>query len=78
MVLKLIIRTSASPRRQRSHLGLRMTQDAYFSHLTHTKQLLLVTFCDKTAGSGVRFQTHRTWKDGNADGLTDVEVEIVI
>ena len=25
--------------------GLRVTQNAYFSHLTHTKQLLLVTFC---------------------------------
>ena len=30
--------------------GLRVTQNAYFSLLTHTKQLLLVTFCDMTAG----------------------------
>ena len=50
VVLKSSIRTSASPRRQRSHLGLRVTQNAYFSLLTHTKQLLLVTFCDPTAG----------------------------
>ena len=45
-VLKFIIRTSASPRRQRSYWGLRVTKDAYFSLLTCTKQLLLVTFCD--------------------------------
>ena len=32
-----------------------MTQDAYFSLLTHTKQLLLVTFCDKTAGIRASF-----------------------
>ena len=30
--------------------GLRVTQNVYFSPLTHTKQLLLVTFCDTTAG----------------------------
>ena len=76
MVLKLSIRTSASPRWQRSHWGLRVTQDAYFSLLRHTKQLLLVTFCDKSAGSGVRFRTHgrqRTY-DGRRrteDGWTD-------
>ena len=53
--------------------GLRVTKNAYFSLLTHTKQLLLVTFCDKTARSGVRFQTHGT----RTDGQTDVKVEIV-
>ena len=58
--------------------------DAYFSLLTHTKQLLLVTFCDKTAGSGVRFRTHGTRNmehgrtDRRTDGQTDMEVEIVI
>ena len=57
MVLKSSIRTSASPRRQRSHWGVRVTQDAYSLLLTHTKQLLLVTVCDTLAGSGVRFQT---------------------
>ena len=46
MVLKLIIHTLASPRRQRSYWGLRVTQNAYFSYMTHTKQLLSVTFCD--------------------------------
>ena len=55
MVLKSSIRTLALPRRQQSKWGLRLTQNAYFSLIAHTKQLLLVTYCDKTAGSGVRF-----------------------
>ena len=56
-----------------------MTKDAYFSLLTHTKQLLLVTLCDMLAGIDVSF-----WADGTGrtelqtDGQTDVEVEIVI
>ena len=58
-----------------------MIQDAYFSLLTHNKQLLLVTFCDTLEGIEVSF-----WRDGNTepereqerDGQTDVEVEIVI
>ena len=53
--------------------GLKGNQNAYFSLLTHTKQLLFVPFCDKTAGIGVSFQT-----DGITDGQTDVEVEIVV
>ena len=57
-----------------------MTQDAYLSLITHTKQLLLVTLCDPTAGIVVSFRKHgRT--DGRrtaAKGQTDVEVEIVI
>ena len=69
-VLKSSIRTSASPRQQRFNWGVRVTQDAYFSLLTHTKQLLLVTFCDKTAGSGVRFRTHGTRTDGRMDRQT--------
>ena len=85
VVLKLIIRTSAKPRQQRSHWGLRVNQDAYFSLLTHTKQLLLVTFCNMLAGIEVGF-----WADGRTngrtdertdertDGQTDVEVEIFI
>ena len=54
---------------------LRVTQNAYFSLLTHTKKLLLVTFCDLTAETGVSFRT-----DGRRteEGQTDVEVEIVI
>ena len=35
--------------------GQRVTQNAYFSLLTHTKQLLLVKCCDRTAGIGDRF-----------------------
>ena len=39
-----------------------MTKDAYFSLLTRTKQLLLVTFCDTLAGIEVSFG--RTEPDG--------------
>ncbi len=50
-----------------------------FSFLTHTKQLLIVTFCDTTAGIGASVWTHgQKHKDGRKDGHTDVEVEIVI
>ena len=54
--------------------GLRLTQNAYFSFLTHTKQLLLVTFCDNLAGIEVSFRTHgrtngtmdrQTWKSNS-------------
>ena len=45
--------------------------------MTHTKQLLLVTFCCTTAGIEDSF-----WTDGGRtaeeEGQTDVEVEIVI
>ena len=61
--------------------GLRVTQNAYFSLLTLTKKLLLVTFCDPTAEIGVSFWTHG-WTERNGtertDGQTDVKVEIVI
>ena len=77
MVLKLSIRTSASPRQQQSHWGLRVTQDAYFTLLTHTKQLLLLTFCDTDAETEVSIRTHER-KRTETDGQTDVEVEIVI
>ena len=53
--------------------------------MTHTKQLLLVTFCDNTAGNGALFQTHgrkepRTepQTDPRTDGQTDMTVEIFI
>ena len=62
-----------------SHWGLRVTQDAYFSLLTHAKQLLLVTFCVTTAENGASFRTHKQMdKRTEPDGQTDVEVEIVI
>ena len=74
MVLKL------RPRRQRSDWGLRVTQDAYFSLLSHAKQLLLVTFSDTTAGIGASFRTDPCTNGLRiaAEGQTDVEVEIVI
>ena len=50
-----------------------MTQNAYFSLFTHTKQLLLVTFCDTIAGNGT--DTH---KEPCTDGQKDVIGEIVI
>ena len=60
-----------------------MTKDAYFSLLTRTKQLLLVTFCDTLAGIEVSFWADGTGRrngrtDGQTDGQTDVGVEIVI
>ena len=76
MVLKSNIRTSASPWQQQSDLGLRMTQNAYSSLMAHAKQLLLVTFCDTTAGIGASFRTDT--RRTAAEGQTDVEVEIVI
>ena len=57
--------------------SLRVIKNAYFSLLTHTKKLLLVTYCDMTAENGVSFRTHGR-KDGWTDGQTDVDVEIVI
>ena len=58
--------------------GLRVTQNAYFSLLTLTKKLLLVTFCDLTAETGVSFWTHGTDRtdgtdgtDGRTEGWTD-------
>ena len=49
-----------------------MTKDAYFSLLTRTKQLLLVTFCDTLAGIEVGFWADGTGRsDGRTDGWTD-------
>ena len=60
--------------------GLTVTQNAYFSHLTHSKKLSLVTFCDPTGEYEVSVWTHRknVSMDRQTDGQTDVEVEIVI
>ena len=54
--------------------GLRVTKNAYFSHLKLIEKLLFVAFCDPTAETGVSFRT-----DGGrmAEGQTDVRVEIV-
>ena len=77
MVLKSSIRTSASPRRQQSHWGLRMTQDAYFSLLTHTKQLFIGDiFVILLQELEVVFG-HTDGCTEGAEGQTDVEVEIV-
>ena len=59
VVLKSSIHTLALPRQQWSDWGLRVAKNEYFSLIAHTKQLLLVTFCDTTAGIWVIFWTHR-------------------
>ena len=62
MVLKSSIHSSALPQQQR------VTQNEYFSLISHTKQLLLVTFCDTTAGVSIIFRTHgRTHGGGRTD-----------
>ena len=58
--------------------GLRVTQNAYFSLLTHTKKLLSVTFCDPTTKTGVSVRTRGTDGRNGTDGQTDVKVEIVV
>ena len=82
MVLKSGICTLALPRQQRFNWGVKVTQDSYFSLLTHTKQLLLVTFCGTLAGIEVSFGRTEPRTEprnhGTTDGQTDVEVEIVI
>ena len=42
--------------------GLRMNQSKYFSLWTHSKQLLLLTFCKSTAGIG----SLKVWRDADA------------
>ena len=74
MVLELSIRTSAFSWWQWSDWGLRVTQNEYLSLITHTKQLLLVAFCDATAGIGTSFRTHGQ----RMEGQKDLEVEIII
>ena len=53
-------------------------QNECFSLLKHTKKLLLLIFCDKTAGIGGHFPTYGGHTDRRMDGQTDMEVEIVI
>ena len=48
---------------------LKVTKNTYFTLLTHTKQLLLLTFCDTAAETEVSIGTHeRKWK---RNGRTD-------
>ena len=55
--------------------SLRVTQNAYFSPLTHAKQLLSVTFCDINAGILTSFELTETqahgWKEGSGGRWTD-------
>ena len=48
--------------------GLRVNQNAYFSLLSHTKQLLFVIFFGKLQEVELDF---RHTEDGNTDGRTD-------
>ena len=71
--LSIIDRCSCT-RRTRTNQGPDVT---FISLITHTKQLLIVTFSATTAGIGASFQTHgRT--HACTEGQTDVEVKIVI
>ena len=75
VVLELNVRTSASPQPQQPDWGLRVTQNTYFSLIAHSKQLLLVIFCDTTTGIWAIFWTDRQTE---AEWQTDMEVKIVI
>ena len=54
---------------------LGVTRNEYFSLSKHTKQLLLVTYCDTPAGIEVSFEvsfrTHGRTDGGRTDGRTD-------
>ena len=80
MVLKSSIRTLALPWRQQSEWGLRVTQNAYFSLKTHTKQLLFLTLCDTVQELDLVFRHMETRAEPEPprDGQMDIEVEIVI
>ena len=47
--------------------GLGVTKNAHFSFFAHARKLLLVTYCDITAKTGIDLWTH---------GETDVDIEI--
>ena len=49
--------------------GLNETQNAYVLLLTHTKELLIATFCDITKGNGVSFLV--THMNGSTDVLDE-------
>ena len=51
--------------------GFGVTLNAYFSLSKHTKQLLLVTYCDTPAEIEVGFRTHGRTDSGRTDGRTD-------
>ena len=67
MFLKSSIRTLALPWLQQFDWGLRVTLNAYFSLITHTKQLLLVSICYTTAGIGASFLKHGRTANGQTD-----------
>ena len=56
-------------------MSLRVTQNAYFSLFIHTKQLLLMTFCDPTAGI---VKWGRSDDDGHCKDGQTLKVEIVM
>ena len=78
MVLKSSIHTLAFPRLQWSDWGLRVTQNAYFSLITYTKQLLFVTLYNTTAGIGASFPTHGRTDTQRVEGQTGVEIKLGI
>ena len=54
------------------------TQTTYSSLLTHAKQLLLVTFCETSAGNKKNESVTDVRTYGRTEGQTDVKSEIVI
>ena len=52
------------------------TQNAYFSLSKCTRHLLVVTFCDMTAGIEASFQIDGGWT--KLEGQKEVEIEIFI
>ena len=58
--------------------GSRVTQNGHFSLSKHTKHLLLVTFCDRTAKIGVNRQSLDGKRTAKSESQTDVEVSIVV
>ena len=58
--------------------GSECNQECNFSLLAHTKQLLLVPFCDMTAGIGSGLGRRRDGQMPTPYGQTDVKVGIVM
>ena len=57
--------------------GLVVTKNVYFSLLTHTNQLLLVTLCHAPGGIG-NSKVGRDVTPTQTEGQTDMKVEIVM
>ena len=60
------------------HKRLRLTENVFFPLLTNAMHISLVKSCDMNARIGTSFWTHKqTEANGQMDGQTEMEVEIV-